>query len=128
MFVMLLVALGVLAGFLSGLLGVGGGVVMVPLLALLMGLEQHLAQGISMLVIIPTSIIGIWQLRKKGLIDYSAALYFAVGSIAGSYISGNLVNEIPEDNLRMIFGVFITLVGVRMLVQYYRKRQQRMAK
>ena len=120
---MTLVALGVLTGFLSGLLGVGGGVIMVPLLAILIGLEQHLAQGISMLVIIPTSIIGMWQLRKKSLIDYSAALYFAVGSIAGSLISGNMVNEIPENNLRTIFGVFIMLVGVRMLIQYYRRKK-----
>ena len=119
MLIMLLVALGVLTGFLSGLLGVGGGVIMVPLLSLLIGLEQHLAQGISMLVIIPTSIIGIWQLRKKNLIDYSAALYFAGGSIVGSFISGNLVDTIPEDNLRTIFGAFITLVGMRMLFQYY---------
>ena len=110
------IGIGLITGFLSGLLGVGGGVVMVPLMTLILGTEQHLAQGISMLVIIPTSIAGIWQLHKKKLVDYRSAALFAAGSIFGAILSSNYVQYIPEADLKRIFGIFIIFTGARMLL------------
>lgn len=111
----LIVGIGLITGFLSGLLGVGGGVVMVPLMGLGLGMEQHLAQGISMVVIVPTSLVAIWQLHKKKLVDYRAAGLFAAGAIAGALLSSNFVQYIPGADLKKIFGIFIIYSGVRMI-------------
>ena len=121
---LILIGVGLSTGFLSGLLGVGGGVVMVPLMTVLLGIEQHLAQGISMLVIIPTSLVGIWQLHKKKLVDYKSAALFAVGSIIGAIISSNIVPYIAGDDLKRMFGVFIIYSGVRMVRQSFKKTQK----
>lgn len=111
-----IIAIGLFTGFLSGLLGIGGGVVMVPLMSLFLGIEQHLAQGISMLVIIPTSLVALWQLHKKKLVDYHSAALFAVGAIVGAVISSNLVQYISGADLKKIFGVFIIYSGTRMIL------------
>lgn len=116
-----LIGIGLITGFLSGLLGVGGGVVMVPLMAVLLGIEQHLAQGISMLVIIPTSLVSIWQLHKKKLVDYQSAVLFALGSILGAIISSNIVQYISGNDLKRIFGIFIIYSGIRMIRQSLKK-------
>jgi len=111
-----IIAIGLFTGFLSGLLGVGGGVVMVPLMSLFLGIEQHLAQGISMLVIIPTSLAAIWQLHKKKLVDYQSAALFAVGAIVGAVLSSNFVQYISGADLKKIFGIFIIYSGTRMIL------------
>ena len=110
-----IIGIGLVTGLLSGLLGVGGGVVMVPLMGMFLGIEQHLAQGISMVVIIPTSVVGIWQLHKKKLVDYHSAGLFAAGSIAGAVLSANFVQYIAGADLKKIFGVFIIFTGLRMI-------------
>lgn len=110
-----IVGIGLITGLLSGLLGVGGGVVMVPLMGMILGLDQHLAQGISMVVIVPTSLAGIWQLHKKKLVDYRSAALFAGGSIAGAVLSANFVQYISGADLKKIFGVFIIFTGLRMM-------------
>lgn len=111
-----IIAIGLFTGFLSGLLGVGGGVVMVPLMGLVLGIEQHLAQGISMVVIVPTSLVAIWQLRKKKLVDYHSAGLFATGAIVGAILSSNFVQYVSGEDLKKIFGVFIIYAGVRMIM------------
>lgn len=108
--------MGLLCGILSGLLGIGGGVVLVPVMVLLLGITQHIAQGISMLVIIPTSLAAIYQLHKANLVDYRLAGWLAGGAIAGALVSANFVQYIPAEELKRIFGVFIIFSGVRMLI------------
>lgn len=120
-----MLGIGLLTGFLSGLLGVGGGVVMVPLMAVILGVEQHLAQGISMLVIIPTSLAGIWHLHKQQLVDYRAAALFASGSIVGAMLSANYVQYISSEDLKRIFGIFMIYSGARMM---YAVRRTALAK
>lgn len=115
MTILTIIAIGLTTGILSGLLGIGGGVVMVPMLVLFLGLEQHLAQGISMLVIIPTSVVAIWQLHKSRLVDYRMAAYLAAGAVAGALLSANFVQYIPAAYLKKIFGVFVMYAGARMI-------------
>lgn len=109
------VLIGLIAGILSGLLGVGGGVVMVPLMVFILGIGQHMAQGISMLVIIPTSLVAIYHLHKVKLVDYRISAYLAAGAICGALISANFVQYIPAAELKRIFGAFIIFTGIRML-------------
>ena len=106
--------IGSIGGTLAGLLGVGGGFVMVPLLVMIMGLKQQVAQGISLLVIVPTSMVALWQLHKNKMVDWHTAMIMAVGSILGSSISSNYVQYIEPKLLTKIFGVCVILVGIKM--------------
>ena len=110
------VGIGLIAGVLSGLLGIGGGVIMVPLMVFVLGIGQHMAQGISMLVIIPTSLVAIYHLHKDNLVDYRISAYLAAGAVTGALISANYVQYIPAGELKRLFGIFIIFTGVRMLL------------
>lgn len=111
----LYIATGTAVGILSGLLGIGGGVVLVPILVVLFAIEQHMAQGISMLFIIPTSISGIIAMRGKNLLDARLAMWIALGSAVGILISANFVQYVPAYWLKKIFGVFLLYSGGKML-------------
>jgi len=107
---------GTAAGILSGLLGVGGGLILIPIMIFLLGMSQHAAQGISLLVIIPTAMAGIWQLHKAKLVNYNLALYLACGSIIGALISSSFVQYIPAERLKLIFGIFVIIMGIRTIL------------
>lgn len=106
--------IGMVGGFLAGLLGVGGGFIMVPLLVLFMGLEQQIAQGISLLVIIPTSLIALWGLQKNKMVDWNTVAIMATGSVLGTSVTSNYVQYIPADTLTKVFGFCVILVGIKM--------------
>lgn len=110
------ILMGLATGLLSGIMGVGGGVILVPMLAVFMNVPQHLAQGISMIVIIPTAIAGILHFYKEKLINFRVAGLLATGAIAGSLISSNLVQYIPGADLKRIFGAFVIYTGIRMIL------------
>lgn len=114
--VLLLLAMGGATGILSGLLGVGGGVVLIPMMVFLLGTPQHLAQGVSMLFIIPTALSGLWHLHRQKLVNLPVAMYIGAGSIAGALISANFVQFIPGDDLKKLFGVFVIYSGIRMVL------------
>lgn len=106
---------GLVAGILSGLLGVGGGLILIPIMIFLLGMSQHTAQGISLLVIIPTAMTGLWHLHKAKLINYHLAMYLALGSIIGALVSANFVQYIPAQRLKLIFGCFVIFMGAKTL-------------
>lgn len=107
---------GVLSGILSGLLGLGGGVILIPIMLFVLHMSQHTAQGISLLVIIPTALAGLWQLQKDRLVNYKLALYLAAGSISGALLSANFVQYIPADYLKLLFGAFIICIGIKTIL------------
>ncbi|CVK17566.1 sulfite exporter TauE/SafE family protein [Sporomusa sphaeroides] len=113
--VFIIFAIGLGAGILSGLLGIGGGAVLVPMMVFILGITQHTAQGISMLVIIPTALVSVWHFHKDKLIHYQAVLYLAGGAIVGALISSNLVQHIPASELKRIFGIFVIYSGFKMI-------------
>jgi uncharacterized protein len=113
---MLILSMGLLTGILSGLLGVGGGVVLVPMMVFLLGTEQHLAQGISMLFIIPTALSGLYHLVKCKLVNLQVAMYIVAGSLVGALISANFVQYIPAADLKKLFGAFVIFSGIRMVM------------
>lgn len=120
-----IVVLGFGAGILTGIMGVGGGVVMVPMMVLLLGVSQHLAQGISMLVIIPTVMVAILKLRNSNLFEYRTALLLAAGSIAGSLLSSNIVQLIDGMVLKRIFGVLVVYSSIRMILPAKAKKESK---
>ena len=109
------VFLGFFAGILTGIMGIGGGVVLVPMMVLLLGVQQHLAQGISMLVIIPTVLVAIFKLRKSRLFQFRLALLLAAGSMLGSLVSSNLVQQIDGAVLKRIFGILVIYSSYKMI-------------
>lgn len=109
-------AMGLVTGVLSGLLGIGGGVVLVPMMVFILGLPQHTAQGISMAVIIPTAVAGIIHLHKAKLVNYRVAGFLAFGSILGALISANYAQYLSGTDLKRLFGIFIIITGIRMIL------------
>jgi uncharacterized membrane protein YfcA len=109
-----LVAFGVVVGVSSGLLGVGGGTLVVPFLTLAVGLSQHEAQATSLLVILPTAIAGSLALRRRGVGDLGLAIRFGVAGAAGSVLGALLALTLPASTLRVLFAVFIGVVGLKL--------------
>lgn len=109
-----LLAIGLAGGLMSGLLGVGGGVVMVPLLVLWAGYAQREGHAISLGAIIPISLAGIATYGAAGEVRWWQALGLAAGSIVGARIGAGLLARIDERLLKVVFGTF--LVGVAALV------------
>ena len=98
----------------SGLLGVGGGTLVVPFLTLAVGFSQHAAEATSLLVILPTAIVGSLVLRRRGVGDLGLALRFGVVGAVGSVLGALLALALPADTLRLVFAVFVGVVGLRL--------------
>ena len=111
------VAFGILTGVLSALFGVGGGLVMVPFMVLALGSDQHLAEGTSLLVIVPTAIVGVIAHTRRGYVSFKHAAWLAVGGVVGSFLGATIALQLEEGALQVIFGAFLALMGVRTVVQ-----------
>ena len=111
-----LAAIGLAGGLFSGLLGVGGGVVMVPLLVLWAAYGQRNAHAISLGAIIPISVAGVITFGAAGEIRVWEALALAVGSIAGAHAGARLLARIDESQLKLAFGTLLLLVAALMAV------------
>ena len=111
-----LAAFGVAAGVAAGLLGVGGGTLMVPFLTLAVGLSQHAAEATSLVVILPTAIVASLELRRRGVGDLPVALRFGVAGAGGAVGGALLALALPGSALRVVFAVFLCLVGLRIVV------------
>ncbi|KUF08280.1 sulfite exporter TauE/SafE family protein [Leucobacter sp. G161] len=107
---LVLALLGALTGMLSGLFGIGGGVVLVPLLTIFLGYQQRLAAGTSVAAILPAAIVGGIGYGIQGNVDWIAALLLAIGIVVGAQIGSYLLAKVPTAALRWLFMVF--LLGV----------------
>ena len=112
-----LVAIGLAGGLLSGLLGVGGGIVMVPLLVLWATYGQRDAHAISLGAIIPISCASVLTFGAAGKVRPAEALALAAGSIAGARLGAGALTRIEERPLKLVFGLFLGAVAVLMLVR-----------
>ena len=112
-----LVIIGIMAGILSGLVGVGGGVVMVPMLVLFLGFSQHQAQGTSLAVlVVPVTAIAVYNYYKEGYIDWRYAAIIAVFFVIGGYFGSKLAINIDQKMLKRIFGVVLLVIAGKMLL------------
>lgn len=107
---------GVSGGLLAGFLGIGGGIILVPIMAGVLGLTQHKAHGTSLAIIIPTATAGtiIYALREH--IDWTLAISIGAGSIIGAIIGARMMIKIPSHRLRQIFGLYTIIVGILLLI------------
>jgi hypothetical protein len=104
-------------GILSGLLGVGGGVIMVPLLVFWAGSQQRAAHALSLGAIIPISLAGVVTYGAAGKVRIGYAVALALGSIVGARVGAGLLARVEERPLKITFGVFLGAVSILMLVK-----------
>ena len=109
-----IVIIGLAAGTISGLFGIGGGALLVPAMVLLLGFQQHLAQGTSLMVIIPTTALGAYTHYRNGFTRARAAAALAVGGIVGALIGSHGALAIDTQTLRTIFVLYLIFTGLRM--------------
>jgi uncharacterized membrane protein YfcA len=110
-----LVAFGVVTGVAAGILGVGGGILMVPFLTLVAGMPQHAAEATSLLVVLPTAVVASLVLQRRGIGDLGVALRFGVVGALGAAAGALLALALPGRSLRVVFAVFLMLVGLRLV-------------
>ena len=115
--VLSLVLIGVLAGILSGLVGVGGSVIMVPLLVLLLGFNQHQAQGTSLAVlVVPVTAVAVYTYHKEGFIDWRYVGIIAVFFVIGGYFGSKIAVGLDQKMLKKVFGFILLLIAGKMLL------------
>jgi len=114
--VLSLIAIGILAGIFSGFMGVGGGVVMIPLMILLLGYDQHQAQGTSLAVLaVPVTFIAAYTYHKSGhAIDWKYALIIASCFVVGGYLGSKLAVKLDQSLLKKIFAVVLVLSAAKL--------------
>lgn len=111
-----LLLLGLVAGVFSGIVGIGGGIILVPALVYIFGLSQHQAQGTSLgMLMLPVGILAVMQYYRQGFVDYKLVAFIAIGFVAGGYLGGKLAVNIPETLVKRIFALFMIAVAVKML-------------
>jgi uncharacterized membrane protein YfcA len=109
--------LGLLAGVLSGLIGIGGGVLIVPALVFLFGFSQHQAQGTTLALLVPPiGIFAAWIYYQQGFVDVKVAAIIALGFIAGSMMGARFASGLNTAVLEKIFGVALILIGLKMII------------
>ena len=112
-----LVLIGILAGILSGLVGVGGGIVMVPLLILFFGYSQHQAQGTSLAVLaVPVTLLAAYNYHKQGHLDWRYAAVIAVFFVLGGFIGSKIAISLDQKMLKKVFGVILLFVAGKILL------------
>lgn len=114
--ILLLVLTGLLAGTLSGFVGVGGGIIMVPALVWLLGYSQHQAQGTSLAVLVlPVVFLAVWNYHKQHPIDFKAVGVIAVAFVAGSWMGSKGALALSPEAVKKVFGVLMIVAALKLI-------------
>ncbi|GAC1386257.1 MAG: hypothetical protein NVSMB45_15920 [Ginsengibacter sp.] len=114
--IILLIAIGLLAGMLSGLVGIGGGIIIVPSLVFFLGFSQKLAQGTSLgVLLLPVGILAVWQFYKAGYVDVKSIWIISGAFLIGGFFGSKIALALPQETVKKIFGVFLLLIALKMI-------------
>jgi uncharacterized membrane protein YfcA len=116
------IGIGLLAGVVAGTLGVGGGVILIPGMVFLMGVEQHTAQGISLAVITLMALVGTITHYRQENVRLKVALWIIPAAVIFSFVGGTVADRLEESFLRQLFGGLIIIVGIFMVSRGWRGR------
>lgn len=109
-------AIGLLAGILSGMFGIGGGVIIVPALMLLVGFSIKVASGTSLAaLLLPVGLLGAIEYYRQGAINIPAAICLVAGLFIGAYFGANITLDLPELTIKRAFGLLLLLLAIRYL-------------
>lgn len=123
--VLLAVGLGVAAGILAGLFGVGGGILFVPTLTLGLGLTQIHAEASSLLAIVPTVVAGTWRQQRYGNVRWRPAVVIGIAAIVGVEAGVIVAEHVPEHALKRLFGALMIVVAAQVALRAQLRRQDR---
>jgi uncharacterized protein len=114
--ILLLILVGLLAGALSGMVGVGGGIIVVPALVYFLGFSQHQAQGTSLgLLLLPVGILAVMNYYKAGHIDIKVVAIMCIAFVIGGWLGSKYSLSLPQQTVKKIFAILLLVVGARML-------------
>lgn len=114
--ILILILVGLAAGMLSGMVGVGGGIVIVPALIYFLGFSQFKAQGTSLaLLMFPVGILGVLHYYKQGHVDFSIVLIIAAGFVFGSLLGSRFTLSMPQETVKKIFAILMIVIACKML-------------
>jgi uncharacterized membrane protein YfcA len=116
------ILLGLVSGFVASTLGVGGGVIFVPALALVFGFSQHVAQGTSLAIIVPTAVVSTMVHAGRGRVDWRVAGLVAIGGIVGGLLGSASALSLDGVVLRRLFAALLVVVAIRMVSKSPRRR------
>jgi uncharacterized membrane protein YfcA len=118
--ILILAIIGIFAGILSGFVGVGGGVIIVPALVFFLGLSQHTAQGTSLFVLsMPVVLLAVINYSKSGNIEWKFGLVIAATFLIGAYVGSKLSLKLSPGMVKLIFGFFLAYVSFRLILSGY---------
>jgi len=118
--ILLIMLVGLLAGVLSGLVGIGGGIIIVPALVFLLGFSQHQAQGTSLgLLLLPVGILAVFNYYKQGYIDIKVVLFMSVAFVVGGWLGSKLSLSLSEQLLKKVFA--FVLIGIAAKILFFDK-------
>ena len=121
--ILIIIMVGVAAGILGGLVGVGGGIIIVPALVYFIGFSQKTAQGTSLgLIMLPVGILGVLQYYKQGHVDFKVVGILAIGFLAGSFFGSKFALSLPQETIKKIFAVLMIIIAIKML--FFDKEQK----
>jgi hypothetical protein len=114
--IILYVLLGLLAGIISGLIGIGGGIIIIPALIFLFGLTQHQAQGTTLaLMVPPIGLLAAWTYYTHGYVDLKIAAFICLGFFIGGFFGAKLATGLSTEILQRVFGVALLLIALYMI-------------
>lgn len=114
--ILILILIGIGAGMLSGLVGVGGGIIIVPALVFFLGFSQRMAQGTSLgILLLPVGILGVLQFYKQGYINLNAVWIISAAFLFGSYFGSRIALSISQETAKRIFAILMILIAIKLL-------------
>lgn len=115
---LIIIVIGIAAGLLSGVLGLGGAIIIIPALVFILGYSQQMAQGTTLLMmVLPVGALAAWEYHKAGNINLQAALVMAVAFFISGYFGAKFANYVPQDLLKKAFAVLLILIALKMLFE-----------
>jgi len=114
--ILLLAIIGLAAGILSGMIGIGGGIIIVPALVFVLGFTQQQAQGTSLgLLLLPVGILAVMNYYKQGYIDVKVVAIMCITFVAGGWLGSKIALSLPQETVKKVFAVILILVAFKML-------------
>ncbi len=115
--IIILLCIGLAAGILSGIVGIGGGIVIVPALVYFLSMSQHQAQGTSLAVLLlPVGALAVYAYYKQGLVDVQATLIIALAFLVGGFVGSKITIGLDEHTVKKIFGILLFAISLKMIL------------
>lgn len=126
--IIILILIGLAAGMLGGMVGVGGGIIIVPALIFFLGFSQKMAQGTSLgILLLPVGILGVMQYYKQGQVDLRVVAIISLAFFVGSFYGSKIALALPQETVKKIFAILMLVVAIKMIFFDKKKEEPKTA-